>query len=272
MALDRRRSLASAVRCPGRPAARGSSPGLAPRHPGGRRRVRSALAIEDGSSRGPQCPPGQRPIIAGDRRVVLGVVDQTLCVGHPIDEVRDGEPGEVGFPQPRVQLRDRRRVLVRRQRGWCHRVVVRPQRDGEVALVVDPGIHAGIQPSRGCGGRGQAARQLDFELGAGPPIPRSHASEHVTWTEVHGDAVRVVQDNGVVDGEPARRGCGPAGGDRARDLEGIHDSGRHRHVNRPWRSCITNAPSRATIWATSVRMPDTTSSHVTPRRRPGSIR
>ena len=94
----------------------------------------------------------QLAIGAGDFRVVGGVVDQALRLVDSIHEVRQPVAGQLRLPHPGVQPLERARVLVRRDVVRRHSVVVGPQRDGEVVLLVDARLDPRIERRQRCAG------------------------------------------------------------------------------------------------------------------------
>ncbi len=111
-------------------------------------------SAEDGAPRGSQRPAEQLAISTGDLRVVGGVIDQAQRLVDSIHEVRQPVVGQIRSPHAGVQALERAGVLVRRDVVRRQGLVVGPQRDGEVVLLVDARLGPRIERRQWSAGLG----------------------------------------------------------------------------------------------------------------------
>ena len=157
---------------------------------------------------------------------VRAVADQPLRFGNSIREVRRCQ---IDLAHAGMVPLECLRVLGWRDVSRRHRLVVRPQRDREAVTHVDTGLHPRFERFHRAAGFGKPPTDLDFELGAGLMRYRRDPSENVTRGQAQGDAVRVMDNDRIVDSEAQ------GGGRRPTRLECSLDFGRlHRfpHVHR----------------------------------------
>jgi len=88
--------------------------------------------------------------------------------------------------------------------GWRdvsrrHRLVPRPQRDREAVTHVDTRLHPRFERFHRAAGFGKPPTDLDFELSAGLMRYGRHPSKNVTRGQAHGDAVRVMDNDRIID-------------------------------------------------------------------------
>jgi hypothetical protein len=79
------------------------------------------------------------------------------------------------------------------------RLVVGPQRDREAVTHVDARLHPRFKLFHRAARFGEPPSDLDFELSACLMRQRRHPSENVTRGQAHRDAVRVVDDDSIID-------------------------------------------------------------------------
>jgi hypothetical protein len=111
-------------------------------------------SVDDRAPHRSQRRAEQLAIGAGDFRVVGGVVDQALRLVDSIHEVRQPVAGRLRPPHSGVEPLERARVLVRRDVLRRHGLVVGPQRDGKVVLLVDARLDPGIERRQRSAARG----------------------------------------------------------------------------------------------------------------------
>jgi len=72
---------------------------------------------------------------------------------------------------------------------------------------IDTRLHPRRKLSHRATSFSQTAGNFDFEVVGRLMDERAHPSENVTRGQAHDDAVRVMDNNGIVDSKAQRRGC-----------------------------------------------------------------
>ena len=134
-------------------------------------------------------------------RCVGAVADQPLRFRDSIREVRRRQ---IDLAHAGMLPLERLRILGWRDVSRRHRLVVGPQRDREAVTHVDARLHPRLKLCHRAAGFGEPPTDLDFELSACLMRYRRHPSENVTRSQAHGDAVRVVNNNCVIDPQVKR--------------------------------------------------------------------
>lgn len=181
------------------------------------------------------------PVVRRHGRLVRRIIDQPLGRGDTVHEVTQPRYG-TGHPHFLVEADEPVGVLARTEgRGW-DRSAVRPERDGEPALVEDLRFDPRIQGSDRCSRSCESFCDGDFQFGSGASGLHSHSGDHVTWLKMDDEAVRVLENDRALDGQPvagskllARREC--CGSDRP-----IHERDGRRGL--PKASSATAGPFR----------------------------
>ena len=141
---------------------------------------------------------GEEVPVGGEKVWSLVSVDNgPLRVGDSIGEVRchQIDLAHAGMePDQCVRIVGRLDV-----RGWSPRLVVGPERDWVPVTHVDAGLDPRVKFTDRAIGFGEKSSNLDFEPEAGFVCWRPDSSKHTARDHVDGDAVRVVNDDRVVD-------------------------------------------------------------------------
>ena len=170
-------------------------------------------------------PRSFRPVSSSSWR--LGAVaDQPLRFRNSIREVRRRQ---IDLAHAGMVPLECLRILGWRDVSRRHRLVVGPQRDREAVTHVDARLHPRFERFHRAARFGKPPTDLDFELSAGLMRYRRHPSKNVTRGQAHGDAVRVMDNDRIIDSKTQ------GGGRRPTRLECSLDFGRlHRfpHVHR----------------------------------------
>jgi hypothetical protein len=99
-----------------------------------------------------------------------------------------------------MQPLERTGVAGRLDRAGCRGFVVGPERDHEASTLIGAWLHPGIKSGHRAPGFHEPLSQLDFEL-RDLMRCRCYPSQDVTGQQSHGEPVRVLKDDRVVDGQ-----------------------------------------------------------------------
>jgi hypothetical protein len=151
--------------------------------------------IDDRAPQAPQRLAEKLPSPVIKVRCLGAVVDQPLGFRNAISEVRRRQigPSHAGV----VPLKRLRKL------GWRdplrrHRLVVGPQRDREAFTHVDSRLNPRLKLFHRAARFGEPPTHLDFELSACLMRQRRYPGENVTRSQAHRDAVRVVDDDSII--------------------------------------------------------------------------
>ncbi len=155
--------------------------------------------VLDGSSPASQHAGEKLPVTVIERWAAARLLDDLERRGDSIRVVRRADVDPLhAFVQPLecsgvVARRDTLRNLR----------LVGPQRDHEAVHLVHERLHPRLERSHRAVGLGEPLREVDLELGGS--VPRmGNPGKDITGQEAHGEAVRVVHDDRVVDRQAER--------------------------------------------------------------------
>jgi hypothetical protein len=112
-----------------------------------------------------------------------------------------GEMGrvEIGVLDGGMQPVERARILGRRDLAVSGTGVVRPERQDEFVARVGPRLHSRVELGDRGSGRGEPTSDLELELCSGPALERGYPDERLARPQPHGQPVRVVEHDGILD-------------------------------------------------------------------------
>ena len=157
-------------------------------------------ALADRPPQAPQRVAEKLPVGVGERRREVGARHELSGLLDPVREMRRTD---IDLAHAGMQPFERVGEVGRSDRSGRRGFVVGPQRDHEAVTLVDARLHAGIESGHRAAGCGEPLGKLDFE-GRGLMRDGCHPGQDVTGQQAHGDPVRVVQNDRVVDGQTER--------------------------------------------------------------------
>jgi hypothetical protein len=171
--------------------------------------VQQLLAGAHTAHRGPQATESvaeELPLGTGKRWGSLSVANLPLRTGDSIGEV---PCPQIDLAQAGVKADECVRIFGRRDVSGSHGLVVGPHRDSEGITQIDTGLNARLKVGHRAIRFSEAESNLDFELGFGLMRSRRDPRENIARDQAHGDAVRVVNDDRIVDSKAQRRSSRP---------------------------------------------------------------
>ena len=143
-----------------------------------------------------ECVAEEFPVGSWKRWSPLSVANLSLSTCDSIGKMRCLE---IDLAQPSMEPQECVRIVRRSDRRRSHRLVVCPERDSARITQIHAGFDPRLKPTHGTIGVGEPVSNLNFELGVGLMCRRCDPGKNIAGDEAHRDAVRVVNDDRIVD-------------------------------------------------------------------------